>query len=120
MYGRVIRFAVAVAVVGLGAVIGGTAVDDVVGTVVDEVVRTVVDEVVAFDATDDDRPVDATTEVLGMACCVSEQPTGIIARAVNSHTERNPTRADCPMRVRRSTIGGSAEHHQRITAVRHS
>ena len=105
IYGRVMRFAVAVAVVvGLGVVVGSSVVDDVVGTVVDVVgtvvddaVGTVVDEVLAVEAADDDGPVDATTEVLGVACRVSEQPAEITAMAVNPrHTERNRTRADCP------------------------
>jgi hypothetical protein len=98
MYGRVMRFGVVV-VVGMGAVVGSTVVEGDVGTVVDEVVGTVVDDEVAVVAADDDRPVDATTEVLGVARWVPEQPTEITARAVNpSHTERNPTQADCPFR----------------------
>ena len=96
MYGRVITFAVAV-VVGLGAVVDGTVVDDVVGTVVDGMVGAVVGEVVGAEGADDDPPVGVVTAALDVPCCESEQPTATIDRALNpSHTERNPTRAGCP------------------------
>ena len=96
MYGRAMRFAVGV-VVGLGVAVGGTVVDDVVRTIVDGVVGTVVDDVVGAERAEDDPPVDVVTAALDVPWCESEQPTATIERALNpSHTERNPTRADCP------------------------
>ena len=82
MYGRVTRFAVDVTVVvRLGAAFGNTVVDNVAGT----------------EAADDDGPVCAIGAVLGVACCVSEQPTEIIAMTVNpKHTERTPTPTRLP------------------------
>jgi len=59
--------------------------DDVVGTVV------------GAEVADGDPSVGLATTVLDVARCESEHPIATIARVMNpSHTERNPTRADCP------------------------